>query len=950
MKKVYEVLVYVLTVFFLCTISVFANPKDEYINRRKDSIEGIADMGLNMNASRSYVHKPLAMLFLEKDVEEANKILCSSYIADVDFDNDTYELYWAMPALTTLYYMFGSDGPTEKTLLTSESEAVVVRKLYEFLKRETVGQIDDNINPLRVPASENHNMIMKITTYLISEKLSGQNKYKSLILPCGDTVYGYSIKAKKYLNDHLSYMIKNGVTVEGGDTYVAVSLESVYNLYAFSADRNLRAKAKTYLDLYWIKYASESIDLIKAGAKARCYSYWSQSGSGRLYALASVYFGETVYENEIPFVTPLVVSYYPPTAACEILENKDSFAPYEYIERNVGVGTHIVEVVANAEWPVYYYDNSDTIARYSYVTPDYILGSFIRDPKKSYVMITSQNQYEGAVFKNDKRIYRYIDREGVNIHNGFVTMQKGEVMISKKGAVTGNVGVYISDCTVNDMSYQNGWCFFDKCGAYIALYAANGFLWTDGKLLIEKENDIFIMRLGRKTDYSDFKAFKNQIANNKITYSDGVMDYTDSVWGSFIFSPDADSNIRLHNGNCIDGEFEYTVKSPFSEQKYGSGSFSVKLGDEYTWNLSDCTKNMTAGNENTTEAIKIYGIPSPGNELYAKNDSDGEGWYRWYIERPDGNWEYICSENVISIDESLENSNIKVKYSNAGNDLYFSDSIESVPIRIRGERDYKVTANNWAESGITEEKSEDCKTLVTNDSISLIGGNSGSVKVRKSFSPIAEPTVIEFTAKNSGGSANVGYINGNGGTAVSINVNNGTYLATVGKVGDGVTGVTLKSDTSDGQSVHFKVIIKPGKSGKAGYVTIFCDGVPKVFQRPMRVAVSDVRNLYFVKNALEGTLVIEKMSVYTLKEEKGTELFEYDGGIGVVADKEEAALLVRAYFDGDRLTDVKLNRCTLTEGINYLDQQEQKDGGRVFLLSDMETLKPLAESLIMGKR
>ena len=135
---------------------------------------------------------------------------------------------------------------------------------------------------------------------------------------------------------------------------------------------------------------------------------------------------------------------------------------------------------------------------------------------------------------------------------------------------------------------------------------------------------------------------------------------------------------------------------------------------------------------------------------------------------------------MISIDESLENSNIKVKYSNAGNDLYFRDSIESVQITIRGERDYKVTANNWAESGITEEKSEDCKTLVTNDSISLIGGNSGSVKVRKSFSPIAEPTVIEFTAKNSGGSANVGYINGNGGTAVSINVNNGTYSATVG--------------------------------------------------------------------------------------------------------------------------------------------------------------------------
>ena len=135
-------------------IDKLLNEKDDKIMKNKEVLLTIAervngfgyhhravrdkfkDMGLNMNASRSYVHKPLAMLFLEKDVEEANKILCSSYIADVDFDNDTYELYWAMPALTTLYYMFGSDGPTEKTLLTSESEAVVVRKLYEFLKRE----------------------------------------------------------------------------------------------------------------------------------------------------------------------------------------------------------------------------------------------------------------------------------------------------------------------------------------------------------------------------------------------------------------------------------------------------------------------------------------------------------------------------------------------------------------------------------------------------------------------------------------------------------------------------------------------------------------------------------------------------------------------------------------------------------------------------------------------
>lgn len=933
-----------------CSLSAWAMDSNEFIQRRSNTIESIADMGLNVNASRSFVHKPLAMLYLEKDIEEANRILCSSYISDTDFDNDTYELYWAMPALTTLYYMFGSDAPTEKQLLTLESEAVVVDKLYEFLRRESVGQIDADINPLRVPASENHNMIMKITTYLISEKLSRYDSYKNLILPDGDSIYEYGIKAEKYLNAYLSYMINNGVTVEGGDTYVAVSLESMYNLYAFSLDAKLRAKAKTYLDLYWIKYASESIDLIKAGAKARCYTDWAQSGKNRLYALAAVYFGGKVYKNEIPFITPLVVNYYPPSAACEILEKKDSLAPYEYIERNIGVGTHRVEVVANEEWPVYYYDSTDTIARYSYVTPDYILGSFIRDHEKSYVMITSQNQYEGAVLKNDKRIYIYVDREGVNLHNAFLTMQKGEVMLSKKGGVAGNVGVYISDCTVNDMSYQNGWCFFDKCDVYLALYAPNGFLWTDGKLLLEKENDIFIMRLGRKSNYSDITEFKNSIVKNKVAYLNGVMEYTDSDWGNFIFSPDAENNIRLHNGKCIDGNFEYTVKSPFSEQKYGSDSFLVKLDKEYEWKLDDCTKNITNNHVNEVREVKIYGIPSPGNELYVSTGTNIPGWCKWYVEKEDGKAEYVSSGNSLYIDEGLGNLCIKVKYSGIDDNLYFSDTIESIPVRIRCRIEERVNAAEWTKSNITEEISGDCKTAKTNTRISLIGGNRGSVKVRESFSPISIPTVIDFTAINSGGDANVAYINGSGGTAVSINVSEGTYSATVGKAGGGVEGVILKSGTADNQSVYFKVIITPAKGEKAGYVSIFCDGVPKAIHKPLRNEVSDIRNLYFVKNALNGTLTIENMSVYALHEESGAELFEYDKGIGAVSDSAGEAVLVRAYYDGEGLIDVRIEECTLLDGINYFDDKEQTNKeGKVFLLSELCSLKPLAEGIIIGK-
>ena len=498
---------------------------DEYITRRQEMIEATADMSLNSGASRSYVHKPLAMLYLEKDIDEANKILCSSYISDTDFDNDTYELYWAMPALTTLYYMFNTTSPTEKPLLTAEGEAVVVRKLYEFLKRETVGQIDEDINPLRAPASENHNMIMKATTYLISQKLSEYDEYKDQVMPCGDTVSEYYSKALIYLKNHFDFIIKNAVTVEGGDTYVAVTLENVYNLYAFSKDEALRKQAKTYLDLYWIKYASESIDLIKAGAKARCYSDWAKSGSGRLYALAAVYFGDTVYKKIQPLITPLVVNYHPPRAAYEILEKKDSLAPYEYIERNMGAGYHKVEVVANEEWPVYYYDANDTISRYSYVTPDFILGSFLRNPQKSYMLITSQNQYEGAVLKNDKRIYTYIDRTDANFHNSFLTMQKGEVMITKKtGSFSGGVGLYISDVAEKDMTSEGGWYFYELESAYLAVKAAEGgFSWTNGKFILDKERDIFIIRLARKSDYTGYAAFRSEIVKNSVAYSGGVL-------------------------------------------------------------------------------------------------------------------------------------------------------------------------------------------------------------------------------------------------------------------------------------------------------------------------------------------------------------------------------------------------------------------------------------------
>lgn len=550
---------------------------------------------------RSYVYTALTLLLTGLDDEKANNLLNDEKITSIkeymDFEKAPFSMYWCMPAYIRIYMLYNSEnGINRRDALKPETEANMKRIMWAFLESYYENVFTDDNTPLRIVNSENHDALQRASLYLSAFALSKTDDYKGKKLPDGKTLPEFVSYSEEFFIKYIDERAKTGLFVEGAENYRAVTLESLYNIYDFTENVALKKKVEMFLDIVWIEYAIESIEGIRGGAKTRVYNRATDAASGLLWteSLGSLYFNLKENEKRETLITLIASSYRPPEIAGKIAkaENKGN---YEVVKSIPGKGTTEVIKLANIDMPVYTLNPTGDVITYEYVTPTYAAGTMYHDESTPVTLISSQNRWEGAVFRGDKnaRIYRYLDTDK-SLHTHFLSMQKGPVMIFKKNTSGAfDTGIYIYPYSFaeadGEIKTEGGWLFGEIYDSYYAVRAASGkLLQKEGKILLSDSESPFVIHLGNKFDDGSFEDFKKNIKSNPLTFDGNSVCYNDKRWGRFEFN--IKTAERRINGKALSSKAENIMESPFINSVKNSGVFEVSFeGEKIIYDFNENT-------------------------------------------------------------------------------------------------------------------------------------------------------------------------------------------------------------------------------------------------------------------------------------------------------------------------------------------------------------------------
>lgn len=233
----------------------------------------------------------------------------------------------------------------------------------------------------------------------------------------------------------------------------------------------------------------------------------------------------------------------------------------------------------------------------SYVTPEYVLGTYIKHDKPGDWFRYSERAGQGITFGKARAILNLRPmatwQPYHGLHHGPVLLAswfgKGDPYISIMQTQSGGA-------EVEPPVAEGGWVFGKAGDAYYALRPAEGefaigktgkdrrelqhFDFPEGKGTIP-----FVLHAGGAAEDRSFDKFKNRILRNTISYEDGALTYTTKEWGVMRFCPDPDKpaeELRQIKGLFGWKPVELPDKvfdSPYLTSEYDSGVITAEFND-----------------------------------------------------------------------------------------------------------------------------------------------------------------------------------------------------------------------------------------------------------------------------------------------------------------------------------------------------------------------------------
>lgn len=626
-------------------------------------------------------------MWLNRDLNEANKELTIDFqtelanLAECEAKGiqPVQSLYslWRNPRLITFYNWFGSKSSQMTNRLTPETERTLLALLWARTRYKNDISVAKK-STWWIAGSENHDLNTKACNLLSARIFANEPEYVDRIYPdlgygdgigYGESGYcgqgnsdrhgggranwadGKSYNAADhydawlpYLNDYFTERAKRGFFLENGSpTYMKYTISYILMLYNFCGDEGLKKKIGMFLDLMWADWAQLQIAGLRGGPKTRHHK--TAGGYDSMSDLAVFYLGG---EGKTSFNYPqqLLSDYAWPRIVWELALDRKRLGSFAYLSRGIGEEEPTSPRPLGTERTVMG-DTPSRFVKYTWVTPDYILGTQMDHPYALYNHLSTAGRWQGLVTKDPNTRLATIaldtpeaESDGNNAYDMelvYHSVQQKQVLITQQRRrwAQSNPDWYPANDNRYDREFglflgngwdrideTDGWIFAEKENVYVAIRVilleaeADAKAWakgTDsyqGKVVLRNDsyrfkNDRTILQLtnryspilieaGRKADHPTLESYKRMILQGDLTlYRTVVTRETGIVvvyksaapdMEEMVFNAANTSDVPTIGGEYVDYEHPKVFDSPYIQSRYDSGQIEICKGD-YKLNL-----------------------------------------------------------------------------------------------------------------------------------------------------------------------------------------------------------------------------------------------------------------------------------------------------------------------------------------------------------------------------
>lgn len=565
-----------------------------------------------------------------------------------------------------MYYAFGRKGTLAPGRLYPQTEKVLLEVLWERVASKSDIHLSRQSTWWMI-GSENHDIVTKVSALIAAQIFMHEPDFKDRIYPDygtgGGNLYWFhhmysegvemdgpqgraSVKDGKaytaadhyaawvnYFDEFFTERAKRGFFLEmASPGYMGVTLTYLAAIYDLCEDEALAAKAGKFLDAVWADWAVEQINGVRGGSKTRTAdsTRWADS----MHNFANFYFGGKGSPQGNSY-TLLLSKYRLKPIHWHLALDREGLGEFAFASRRPGAEEGVWPRPLGAERTMLC-DTDSRFLRYSWVTPDYILGGQMDHPGAIHSHLSNQARWQGIIFKGEggPRVFPsdlVKDDKGdftVRKPQGYMRMvQHGKVLLMQqarrffqmnpcwfpaKDISSLPYGIYFGD-NLDRIMEKDGWIFVEHGDAYFAARPVMGEYadgWTilqddassgltspiiedsyewimDRKAIAMKDKYAgIIFEASRRAQHRSLEDFIDDVLDNPIfldkTVVPGfhVLRYTGCGEDAKELTLNlANNEMPFIGGERVDYEPERLFDSPYLKSEYKSGVIEIKKGE-----------------------------------------------------------------------------------------------------------------------------------------------------------------------------------------------------------------------------------------------------------------------------------------------------------------------------------------------------------------------------------
>ena len=547
----------------------------------------------------------------EEYYELANRKItenCRFYCENTDVRDDRDSFYWNIGELCRVILHFGKNGDEAPGLVSAEAEEAFREMAFGYchdMSKLTDAECDGN-KTWRVYESENHHVQRDSALWQLMHILLDDPACAGRRMADGGTLREHYDAWTAFFKAWIRERAGKSMFIEvRSRCYGVHTIKNVYPLYDMSEDEELRTLAGNLITLFWAVWAQEQLNGIDGGGQSRVYPDSARSTDSEAADWAYYYTGRgTMKPPRAMEYVMLDSRWRMPETVVRLAAGSEMRGVYEIEMHPLG------HALPEDHYPDYRPDPEDgRIYRYSYCTPDFIVGTqmYPQAPQEQWCGIHTQNRFHGVIYgvpgaellpiPEPTGMHSLQSTEPTLSYNSFWSMQAHGTLLTQKNRFphrTGRMRVWFSEAGgLSDVKERDGW-FFTGCGnAYSAVRVCRGgyslhkagpdeeySCRARGKWLYpDDEWSPVITETARACDHASFEDFIAAVCALVPEWDGDVMRYTGLYGDVFVMKTDGTNDSTINGAPYVKAE-KVSFRSPFVNMPWKGRQATVTFGGE----------------------------------------------------------------------------------------------------------------------------------------------------------------------------------------------------------------------------------------------------------------------------------------------------------------------------------------------------------------------------------